>query len=86
MMKARGLKYLFLICSALLLAVMLIMSKNAGISCDEVLHYKQSVAVRDFFSSHGADQSALETPVTHLKYYGQSYDNIVTILTGWLKY
>jgi Tfp pilus assembly protein PilF len=84
MMKASGLKYLFLICSALLLAVMLIMSKNAGISCDEVLHYKQSVAVRDFFSSHGADQSALETPVTHLKYYGQSYDNIVTILSGWL--
>lgn len=49
MMKATGLKYIFLICSALLLAVMLILSKNAGISCDEVLHYKQSVAVRDFF-------------------------------------
>lgn len=84
MMKATGLKYIFLICSALLLAVMLILSKNAGISCDEVLHYKQSVAVRDFFSSHGEDQSALETPITHLKYYGQSYDNIVTIFSGWL--
>ena len=28
-------------------------------------------------------RSALNTPVTHLKYYGQSYDNIVTILTRW---
>jgi hypothetical protein len=84
-MKATGLKYIFLISSALLLAAMLLLSKNAGVSCDEVLHYKQSVAVRDFFSSHGTDLSALETPDTHLKYYGQSYDNIVTILSGWLK-
>jgi tetratricopeptide (TPR) repeat protein len=85
MMKDTGLKYIFLLSSALLLAAMLILSRNAGISCDEVLHYKQSVAVKDFFSSHGEDLSALDTPVTHLKYYGQSYDNVVTFLSEWFK-
>ncbi len=64
---------------------MLILSKNAGITCDEVLHYDHSVAVYDYFASHGEDKSALNTPVTNLKYYGQSYDNIVTILIKWFK-
>ncbi len=63
---------------------MLLSSRRAGITCDEILHYKQSVAVFNYFASHGTDQSALNTPVTNLKYYGQSYDNIVTILTRWL--
>jgi tetratricopeptide (TPR) repeat protein len=83
MMKATGLKYIFFAGSALLLIIMLILSRNAGISCDEVLHYNQSVSVCNYFTSHGADKSALNTPETHLKYYGQSYDNIVTFLTKW---
>jgi tetratricopeptide (TPR) repeat protein len=62
---------------------MLLLSKNAGISCDEVLHYNHSVSVYNYFASHGHDQSALNTPVTNLKYYGQSYDNIATILIKW---
>ncbi len=84
MMKGPVTKYLFFICSALMLVFMLYQSRDAGISCDEVLHYQQSVAVADYFSTHGKDQSALDTPVSHLKYYGQSYDNIVTILARWL--
>ncbi|MCX6334489.1 MAG: tetratricopeptide repeat protein [Bacteroidia bacterium] len=83
MMKTAGLKYIFYACSLFLLVLMLASSRNAGISCDEVLHYGQSVAVYDYFATHGKDQSALNTPATHLKYYGQSYDNIVTILTRW---
>jgi hypothetical protein len=59
---------------------MIILSKNAGISCDEILHYGQSEAVYNFFATKGQDQAALNTPDTHLKYYGQSYDNLVTIL------
>ncbi len=82
-MKAAGLKYIFYACSLFLLVLMLLLSRNAGISCDEVLHYDQSVAVYDYFATHGQDKSALNTPGTHLKYYGQSYDNIVTILTKW---
>ena len=62
---------------------MVLASRDAGITCDEVLHYNHSVSVYNWFATHGADQSALNTPVTHLKYYGQSYDNIVTILANW---
>ena len=79
------LKYIFNFSSVCLLVLMLILSKNAGITCDEVLHYDHSVAVYNYFASHGEDQSALNTPVTNLKYYGQSYDNIVTILIKWFK-
>ena len=82
-MKAAGLKYIFYACSLFLLVLMLLLSRNAGITCDEVIHYGQSVAVYDYFATHGEDQSALNTPGTHLKYYGQSYDNIVTILSRW---
>ena len=79
------LKYIFIFSSAFLLVLMLVLSKNAGISCDEVLHYDHSVSVYNYFASHGKDQSALNTPVTNLKYYGQSYDDIVTILGKWLR-
>jgi tetratricopeptide (TPR) repeat protein len=82
-MKESYLKYIFFISSGVLLFLMLLTSLDAGITCDEVLHYKQSVSVCDFFASHGKDRSALNTPVTNLKYYGQSFDNIVTILTRW---
>src|SRR5512138_2162924 len=79
----KWLKYLFLFCSALLLGLMLLMSRRAGVTCDEVLHYNQSVSVYNYFATCGKDQAALNTPVTHLKYYGQSFDNLVTILIKW---
>jgi len=82
-MSEKGLKYIFFVISAFMLAALVLTSRDAGISCDEVLHYNQSVAVYDYFASHGTDQSALHTPGTHLKYYGQAFDNIVTILTKW---
>jgi tetratricopeptide (TPR) repeat protein len=82
-MVEKRLKYIFLFCSALLLGLMLMMSRNAGVTCDEVLHYNQSVSVYNYYASLGRDQSALNTPVTHLQYYGQSYDNFVTILIRW---
>jgi tetratricopeptide (TPR) repeat protein len=84
-MNEKRIKYIFWYSSALLLVLMLLLSKNAGISCDEVLHYDHSVAVYNYFASHGEDQSALNTPVTNLKYYGQSYDNLVTILARWFQ-
>jgi hypothetical protein len=85
MMKETRLKYIFNFSSAFLLILMLFLSKNAGINCDEVLHYDHSVSVYNYYASHGEDKSALNTPVTNLKYYGQSYDNIVTILIKWFK-
>ncbi len=79
-MKTSLQKYVFFTCSALLLIIMLVMSRSAGISCDEVLHYDHSVAVYDYFASRGNDLSALDTPETNLRYYGQSYDNLTTFL------
>ena len=85
MMSQKSLKYIFFTGAALLLAFMIYSGRFAGISCDEVLHYGHSEAVFDFFSSGGNDRSALHTPDSHLKYYGQSYDNITTILIHWLR-
>ena len=76
-------KYIFYISSVFILIIMLFTSRDAGITCDEIIHFKHSVLVYNYFATHGEDQSALYTPVTHLQYYGQSYDNIVTILTKW---
>ena len=42
---------------------MLLSSRDAGISCDEVIHYNHSVSVYNYFATHGEDQSALNTPV-----------------------
>jgi len=84
-MKETRLKYSFFVSAAILLILMLLASRDAGISCDEVLHYDHSVTVYNYFATHGADQSALNTPVSFLKYYGQSFDNLVTIFTRWFK-
>ncbi len=83
MMRKSLLQYFFFTAAASLLVLMLLASREAGINCDEVLHYNHSVAVYNYFATHGVDQSALNTPVTHLKYYGQAYDNLVTVLIKW---
>jgi tetratricopeptide (TPR) repeat protein len=83
-MKESRLKYIFFSLSVILLIVMLLLSRDAGISCDEVLHYDHSLTVYNYFATHGEDKSALNTPVTNLKYYGQSYDNLVTFISKWL--
>ncbi len=78
-MKETGIRYIFYLSSALLLFIILFTARDAGITCDEVLHYNHSTSVYNYFATHGQDQSALNTPVTHLKYYGQSYDNLVRV-------
>jgi tetratricopeptide (TPR) repeat protein len=82
-MKESNIKYIFYLSSVFLLLLMLLLSRNAGITCDEVLHYNHSLSVYNYFATHGQDQSALNTPVTNLRYYGQSTDNLVTILIKW---
>ncbi|HLN54632.1 MAG TPA: tetratricopeptide repeat protein [Bacteroidales bacterium] len=83
-MKEKNLKYIFRVSAFLLLIVMVFASRDAGISCDEMLHYGQSVRVYNYFATGGADRSALQDTDLNLKYYGQSYDNIVTFVTKWL--
>ncbi|NEW83073.1 MAG: tetratricopeptide repeat protein [Mariniphaga sp.] len=82
-MTNKRLKYTFYCIAALLLLFMLKGGMDGGISGDEYLHYNQSVFVYDYFASLGKDTTALNTPVTHLKYYGQSFDNLTTILARW---
>jgi len=82
-MTEKNLKIVFYVFAALLLAAMAIVSRDAGISGDEEVHYKHSEMVYDYFSTLGKDQSSLDTPKTHLKYYGQSFDNLVTFLIHW---
>ena len=76
-------KTIFVNAAMLLLLFMLLSSKQAGISGDEEVHYQQSLKVYNYFATFGNDQSALDTPTSHLKYYGQSFDNLTTILIRW---
>jgi 4-amino-4-deoxy-L-arabinose transferase-like glycosyltransferase len=84
-MNEKFLKYLFFLLISLLLIIMLVKSRDAGVNCDEVLHYNHSVEVLNYFTSGGKDTSVLDTPESHLKYYGQSYDNIATVLIRLFK-
>lgn len=82
-MVEKKLKIVFVILALAMLFAMLLISRDAGISGDEEVHYKQSEMVYNYFSSLGTDHSSLNTPKTHLQYYGQSFDNLVTILIYW---
>ncbi len=82
-MNDRLLKIIFFVLSFLILAVLALVSRDAGISGDEGVHMKQSEMVYSYFATWGEDKSAIHTPKTHLKYYGQSVDNLTTILTHW---
>ncbi len=77
-------KWASLVFVGLLLPAMVFTAINAGISGDEYLHLNQASMVLDYFTSLGHDQSALHTPVTHLKYYGQSFDNVALLLANGL--
>lgn len=83
-MQQKHLKITFWILAAALLLGLLLVSRDAGISGDEEVHYIQSEMVYNYFSTLGADQSSVHTPKTHLQYYGQAYDNLTTILIHWL--
>ena len=83
MMKEKKLKLLFWILALIMLGALLWISRDAGISGDEEVHYQHSEMVYHYFSSLGHDQSSINTPKTHLQYYGQTFDNLVTILIHW---
>ena len=70
--------YLFWI---LLLAIFIRLSLDAGISGDEYLHLRHSYLVLDYFKTLGKDRAALYTPKTFLQYYGQSFDNLATLIS-----
>lgn len=79
MARYRNGKYILLLLLACLLVLMPIMSLDAGISGDEEVHLKQAQSVIKYYTSFGNDRTALHTPVTNLKNYGQSFDNLTTL-------
>lgn len=82
-MKERHLKIVFYVLAFAMLGSLLLISRDAGISGDEEVHYLQSEEVYEYFATLGKDRDALNTPKTHLQYYGQTPDNIATILIHW---
>jgi len=60
-----------------------LLSRDAGVSGDEEVHYLHSQKVLDYYTSFGKDTAALFTPQSHLAYYGQSFDNFTTLLINW---
>ena len=62
-----------LVFAAVLLAFL---APRAAVNVDEQLHYPHAKKVVNWYFTGGADKSCLDTPVTNLKYYGQSVDNL----------
>jgi hypothetical protein len=60
------------------------LAPKAAVNVDEHLHYPHAKKVVNWYFTGGADKSCLDTPVTNLKYYGQSVDNFTALVTGYL--
>lgn len=66
-----------LLVAALLLAFL---APHSAVNVDEQLHYPHAQKVVNWYFTGGADKACLETPVTNLKYYGQSVDNFTALI------
>jgi tetratricopeptide (TPR) repeat protein len=67
-------RILFFIVATLALAILPLISFNAGISGDEEKHYMQAEKVHNYFASDGKDTLALSDDKYKLNFYGQSFD------------
>jgi hypothetical protein len=66
-----------LIFAAIILAFL---APKAAVNVDEQLHYPHAKTVVNWYFTGGEDTSCMETPVTNLKYYGQSVDNFTALV------
>jgi tetratricopeptide (TPR) repeat protein len=71
---------IFYIVLAVILLILLMFAHRAAVNIDEILHYNYAHQVIDCFSSGGKDTTCMHTPVTNLKYYGQSVDNLSALI------
>lgn len=67
---------LFYLTWLLLSIFVVVFACKSAINVDEVLHYNHAKLVLKWYQSGGQDASCLNTPKSHLKYYGQSVDNL----------
>jgi len=70
--------FIALIVIAAVIAV--ILAPKAAVNVDEQLHYPHAKKVVNWYLTGGEDTSSLNTPVTNLKYYGQSVDNFTALV------
>lgn len=61
-------------------ALLVFLAPRAAVNVDEQLHYPHAKKVVNWYFTGGKDTSSLETPVTNLKYYGQSVDNLTALV------
>ena len=60
--------------------ILAFLAPRAAVNVDEQLHYPHAKQVINWYFTGGEDASCLETPVTNLKYYGQSVDNFTALI------
>ena len=60
--------------------LLLFLAPKAAVNVDEQLHYPHAKNVVNWYFTGGEDISCLETPITNLKYYGQSVDNLTALI------
>ncbi len=65
--------------------VLVSLAPKAAVNVDEQLHYPHAKNVVNWYLSGGKDKSCLDTPVTNLKYYGQSVDNFTALFNRVFK-
>ncbi len=65
--------------------VLMFLAPRAAVNVDEQLHYPHAKKVVNWYFSLGNDRSCLDTPLTNLKYYGQSVDNFTALLNRIFK-
>ncbi len=58
---------------------LLFLAPKAAVNVDEQLHYPHAKKVVNWYFTGGNDTSALHTPKSNLKFYGQSVDNITAL-------
>jgi len=61
-------------------AALVVLAPKAAVNVDEQLHYPHAKKVVNWYFTGGKDKSCLNTPRTHLKYYGQSVDNLTALI------
>ena len=71
-----------LIMTAIILAFL---APKSAVNVDEQLHYPHAKKVVNWYFTGGKDASCLDTPVTNLKYYGQSVDNLTALFNRVFK-
>ncbi|NQU51265.1 MAG: hypothetical protein HQ522_01875 [Bacteroidetes bacterium] len=74
---ARNAFVLSLVLAAFILAFL---APKAAVNVDEQLHYPHAKKVVNWYFTGGEDTSCLGTPITNLKYYGQSVDNFTALV------